>query len=40
MCKHEGCRCHNTKLDGYCSQSCQEGRTQNGKCACGHAECS
>lgn len=39
MCKHDGCNCHNTTLNGYCSDSCQQANTDGGKCACGHGEC-
>lgn len=40
-CKHEACRCHGAEVrsDGYCSDSCREGRMENGRCACGHPDC-
>ena len=41
-CKHPQCHCDGGEIrrDGYCSDNCQNGRTeQNGKCECGHPPC-
>ena len=40
-CKHEACHCSGTELktDGYCSDSCREGKMSGEKCACGHPDC-
>ena len=41
-CNHEPCHCNGTDVegDGYCSQSCREGRTgADARCTCGHPEC-
>jgi len=40
-CKHGPCKCQvsSAQSDGYCSQSCRQQKTNNGKCDCGHAGC-
>jgi hypothetical protein len=40
-CAHDACHCQGNEVqaDGYCSPSCREGKTENGRCACGHPDC-
>jgi hypothetical protein len=40
-CKHDPCRCTGDEIqsDGHCSDSCRNERMENGRCACGHADC-
>ena len=40
-CKHDACHCkgNEAKQDGFCSDSCREGKMNGAKCACGHADC-
>ena len=40
-CKHQACHCTGEEIraDGFCDDSCKEGRMENGKCACGHPDC-
>jgi len=38
-CKHAACKCKEAKADGYCSDSCKQGKMQGGKCGCGHPSC-
>ena len=40
-CRHEECHCtgDDVRSDGFCSDSCKQGRMEGGKCACGHPDC-
>lgn len=40
-CKHAQCHCTGSEVqkNGYCSDSCQQGKMQGGKCGCGHKAC-
>ena len=40
-CKHDACHCSGSEIrgDGYCSDSCRDGKMSGGKCGCGHPEC-
>lgn len=40
-CKQAKCSCkaNDTKADGFCSKECKEGKTEGGKCSCGHSTC-
>lgn len=40
-CKHNACHCSGREIrnDGYCSDSCKQGKMQGGKCGCGHPHC-
>ncbi len=41
QCAHESCNCGGAELrqDGYCSDSCKQGKEQDGSCGCGHPDC-
>jgi hypothetical protein len=38
-CKSAACKCRETKVNGFCSDSCSQGKTSGGKCACTHPDC-
>jgi hypothetical protein len=40
-CAHDACHCTGDDVlpNGYCSESCQTGRMENGRCGCGHPPC-
>ena len=38
-CKHQPCKCADASKDGYCSESCKQGKMNGTKCACGHPDC-
>jgi hypothetical protein len=37
-CKHDGCKCQ-AQADGFCSDSCRQGKMDGQHCGCGHADC-
>jgi hypothetical protein len=40
-CQHQQCHCTGNEIrsDGYCSDACRDGKSEDGKCACGHPAC-